>query len=112
MIKYKITPGNGGTSINVNESVEGEYIEQKIERILAGNEPITDGAPIIYTERAEGVKPEYDVRTDRFEVALDAMDTISKNHVAKREERQKVNETQTGDSSTGGEATSTDGTKA
>lgn len=31
--------------------LEGEPIEDKIRRILDENEPITDGAPIIYTEK-------------------------------------------------------------
>lgn len=77
------------TSIEVNQSVEGESIEQKIERVVNNNEPITDGAPIIYTERKEGVQPGYDIRTDRFEVALDAMDKVAATHRGKREERQK-----------------------
>ena len=40
-------------------------------------EPITDGAPIIYTPFKEGVKPEYNIRTDRWEVAIEAMDKVS-----------------------------------
>ena len=57
------------TSIQRNESVEGETIEQKIERIVNNKEPINDGAPIIFTERKDGVLPGYDVRTDRWDVA-------------------------------------------
>lgn len=72
------------TTLLVNDSYEGETIENKIRRIVNNKEPIKDGAPLIYTERAEGVKPEYDIRTDRFEVAIDAMDHVSKSYVAKR----------------------------
>ena len=39
------------TDLNVNDSYEGETIEQKIERITTNKEPIKDGAPLIYTER-------------------------------------------------------------
>ena len=28
---------------------------------------------IAYTEKKDGVKPEYDIRTDRFEIAREAM---------------------------------------
>ena len=63
----KIKAGN--THISINESVEGETIEQKIERVVNNGEPIKDGAPLVYTERKDGVRPEYDVRTDRFEIA-------------------------------------------
>ena len=33
---------------------------------------------IAYTEKRDGVKPEYDIRTDRFEIARKAMETIEK----------------------------------
>lgn len=75
------------TSIEINQCVEGETIEQKIQRVTNNREPITDGAPIIFTERKDGVRPEYDIRTDRFELAVDATTKMAKNHLAKREER-------------------------
>lgn len=75
------------TSLTVNKSYEGERIEQKISRILNNKEPIKDGAPLIYTERKEGVKPEFDIRTDRFEVAVEKMDYVQKSHIAKRNNR-------------------------
>lgn len=80
----KITPPK--TDIRCNESYEGETIECKIERIVNNNEPIKDGAPIIYTERKDGVRPEYDIRTDRFEIAVEAMDKVAQSKIAKREE--------------------------
>ena len=39
------------TTIEQNESVDGETLEIKMERIINNGEPIQDGAPIIYTER-------------------------------------------------------------
>lgn len=72
------------TSLNVNDHIEGETIEQKIERVVNNKEPITDGAPIVYTERKDGVIPAYDPRTDKWDVAIDATDYISKSHIAKR----------------------------
>lgn len=77
------------TSINTNDSYEGETIEQKVERILSNNDAITDGAPIVYQERNEGVQPAYDIRTDRFEIAVDAMDKVNSSKQASREERIK-----------------------
>lgn len=91
------------TSINRNESTEGETIEVKIERIVNNKEPITDGAPIIYTERNEGVLPAYDPRTDRMEIAIDAMDAVSKSHQAKRAERHKPKTPEGGENGGGGE---------
>jgi hypothetical protein len=75
------------SNIEINDSVEGETIEEKIRRILDSKEPISEGADVIYTERKDGVNPAYDVRTDRFELAVDAMDKVHKDRLAKREER-------------------------
>lgn len=77
------------TSLVVNKSYIGETIEQKIDRIMNNKEPLSDGAPRVYTERKDGVQPQYDIRTDRFELAVDAMDIVNKDRLAKREERQK-----------------------
>lgn len=81
MIKKKITET---TALEINESVEGELIETKIERIMTNNEGIEDGAPAIYTERKDGVIPEYDIRTDRFDMALDATGAIQASNYLKR----------------------------
>ena len=57
---------------------------------MSNNEPISDQAPLIYTERKEGVNPDYDIRSDRFEFALDAMSKIEKSKRAERENRHKL----------------------
>lgn len=59
------------------ETYEAESIETKVRRILDENEPITDGAPIIYTEKKDGVLPEFNIRTDRWQIAIDAMGKVS-----------------------------------
>lgn len=56
---------------------EGENILAKIRRILDENEPLTDGAPLIYTPKSDGVKPEYDIRTDKWQIAINAMDRVN-----------------------------------
>ncbi len=81
---YKYRPANK-SYIGSADVTEGETIEQKMNRILHNGEPITDGAPEIYTERRDGVGAEYNIRTDRWEVATDAMDLKSKNVQAKRD---------------------------
>lgn len=69
------------------ECVEGEPIEHKIERIVSNKEPITDGAPSIFTERSEGVISAYNIRTDRWEIASEAMDKVQGSMQAKREQK-------------------------
>lgn len=80
------------TSVKSVDFYEGETIEEKVRRFMDSKEPISDGAPLVYTERKDGVLAAYDVRTDRFEVAIDAMEKIQKSHQAKREERMKTPE--------------------
>lgn len=75
------------TLINCNDSYEAESIEEKMRKVLANQEPIEQAAPNIYTERKEGVLPAYDIRTDRFEIAIDAADRITAAVEAKRQER-------------------------
>lgn len=59
------------------EYEEGENILTKVRRILDENEPLTDGAPLIYTPKEDGVKPEYDIRTDKWQIAINAMDRVN-----------------------------------
>jgi len=73
------------TGFKVNNSYEGERLEEKINRIVNNKEPINDGAPQIFTDRKDGVIPDYDIRTDRFEAAVDAMDKVSRSMRAKRD---------------------------
>ena len=42
------------TAMKPIETYEGEFIEEKVARVVENKEPIEDGAPIIYTERKDG----------------------------------------------------------
>lgn len=72
--------------------LEGETIEKKVRRITQNKEPIKDGAPIIYTARKDGVNPQHNIRTDRWEHAVEATDYIQKKRIAERDERHKPKE--------------------
>ena len=80
MLKPKFFPKPPKTNY---EFQEGESIENKVRRITENNEPITDGAPIIYTNRDDGVLPAYNIRTDRWEIAQAAMDAVNQANLAK-----------------------------
>lgn len=71
------------------DTIEGEIIEKKIQRIMDEKIPIDESAPIIYTERKNGINPAHDVRTDRFDLALEAMEIETKNRIAANEENFK-----------------------
>lgn len=73
---------------NPNLTYQAEPREVKLRKIISGESSnMEDGVfPTIYTEKRDGVLPEYDIRTDRFEVAIDAMDKINQsvaNQIAK-----------------------------
>lgn len=89
---------------------EGETIEIQVARIMQNKEPIKDVVPMIYTERKDGVLPQYDIRTDKMEVALMATDTASRVNLAKRENNlKKVKGGQSQENNSGG-SESTQGT--
>ena len=77
------------------EKYEGETIEERMRRVTLSGEPIEDTAPIIYTERSEGVKPEHDIRTDKCERATEACDIFNKNQIAKSNETDLKNNEET-----------------
>lgn len=89
---------------------EGETLENKVRRIVDNKEPITDGAPIIYTMKADGVIKAYNIRTDRWEIAQDAMDTVNKTMIARSENQYKMDQTKPSDntSSEGSQAAAID----
>jgi hypothetical protein len=83
-MKYSKPTGNKGRLKSI-EIYEGESIETKCARILQNKEPITDTAPIIYTAKEDGVLPAYNVRTDRFDIAMDAYDKITRSSAKKEQ---------------------------
>ena len=87
------------TQISRNTSIEGEPIEFKMERILNNNERNEDSSPIIFTERKEGVVAEYNPRTDKFEVAIEASEKITTGYLAKRKKAQEERDKKSGDPS-------------
>lgn len=64
-----------------------DYLEKKIEKLVSNKEPIGKDVPLRYTERKDGIIKDYDVRTDRFEVARDAMEKVHKTNIAKRDSK-------------------------
>lgn len=73
---------------NPNLTYQAEPREVKLRKIISGESSnMEDGVfPTIYTEKKDGVQPEFDIRTDRFEVAIEAIDKINQsaaNQIAK-----------------------------
>ena len=84
----KTAKSRKGCIDNPDLTYEAEPREVKLRKIISGESSnMEDGVfPTIYTEKKDGVRPEYDIRTDRFEVAIDAIDKINQstaNQIAK-----------------------------
>lgn len=84
----KTAKSRKGCIDNPDLTYEAEPREVKLRKIISGEaNNMEDGVfPTIYTEKKDGVQPEFDIRTDRFEVAIDAIDKINQsvaNQVAK-----------------------------
>lgn len=91
--------------IRVNNGYEGIPLEEEIEAYTTNKTPIENTSPIIYTERKDGVKPEYDIRTDRWEIAQNAMDYVSKTAIAKRHNQENKKEDSKAESTQATEST-------
>lgn len=73
--------------ISTTMDTVADSIEQEMRRARSNKEPIKATAKITYNDRKEGVLPQHDIRTDRFEIALMATDKI---HASKYAERQSL----------------------
>ena len=65
------------------EAYEGKTIEQRCREMVETGEPIKDTSPLIYTPKEKGVRPEYNVRADKWDIALEAMSAVNKEKIAK-----------------------------
>lgn len=84
----KTAKSKKGCINNPDLAYQADPREVKLRKIISGeSNNMEDGVfPTIYTEKKDGVLPEYDIRTDRFEVAIDAIDKINQsiaNQIAK-----------------------------
>ena len=66
---------------------EGESIEEKVDRLMTEQQPIEadPNAAKIYTKRSDGVLPQYNIRTDKWEIAQSTMDEANRVKIAKSE---------------------------
>lgn len=55
----------------------GETLEAQIEKMTENKEPIPQDMRMIYTERKNGVMPQFDIRTDRYELGTEAMEKMA-----------------------------------
>lgn len=73
------------SGFRINQSTEGESIIEMTEKMLNNKETVKTSKPIIYTDRAEGVLNAFNIRADRFDIAIEAMDKVQKSYKARRD---------------------------
>lgn len=86
MKKIAIKPTN---RLKRNESYEGNTIEKQLREMKNGAIIEFQNKPEIYTARKDGVRPETDIRTDKFDLMLGATDKLSRARIAKSNEFDK-----------------------
>ncbi|MBB5441064.1 hypothetical protein HDC92_004768 [Pedobacter sp. AK017] len=59
------------TSLTVNESVEGESIETRIERLMANGDENPETKELIFTRKEDGVIGGFDIRHDYWDEAYE-----------------------------------------
>lgn len=64
--------------LQINKDMEAESLEKKLRRMKSNKEPIAKGEiAMVYTDRKDGVRPELDIRTDKWEIASETGKIIS-----------------------------------
>lgn len=78
--------------IRRNKSFEGESVEDEIRRRMEGQEVEMGTKQLGYTLREDGVLPVTNIRTDKFAIAQEAHDYVSRSIIAKGVEFAKKGE--------------------
>lgn len=89
--------------INKNECYKGDSIEVMLKKRMNGEEIEMGTKPLLYTEKNDGVIPEGNIRSDRFELAQDSIDYVEKTRKARRDAHAKevANKTESNESTQG-----------
>lgn len=72
--------------IKRNTSYEAESIEQMLRKAKEGESIELGGKELLYTEKKDGVLPATNIRTDKWEIAQDALDTVERTRAVKEQE--------------------------
>lgn len=77
------------TSFDCNDTFEGEPIEIQVARMMENIGEIEEVSPLLYQERDEGINPNYDIRTDIWQLRQDAIEQADKAAEQKELEEQQ-----------------------
>ena len=91
MGKPRIIKESHNVGFYVMEAYEGKTIEQRCREMVETGEPIKDTSPLIYTPKEKGVRPEYNVRADKWDIAQSAMDAVNRGRIARGQQPPSAN---------------------
>lgn len=78
------------TTINRYEVQEGKSLEQQLRDLTSTTEHIEAKTPLIFTERKDGTRPEFNIRTDYYDIVKEKLAKanigIAKGRIKAREE--------------------------
>lgn len=77
------------------DAYEGELIEDKVKRLTENKEPIKDSAPLVYTKKTDGVLPQYNIRTDKWELVQEKMEDANRQKILKAKGLDPMKKTET-----------------
>ena len=86
---YKI-PTRTITSIERNESIEGETLEMQIQRMINNGEVLGEEKEMIYTKPSEGVVYGTDIRGDKQEKAIEMTEKVAQDVMRERLRRKLI----------------------
>lgn len=75
--------------IVVKADREGVSLEEQVRKAMQSNEPIQATAKIAYSERKDGVLPQYDIRFDKFNAAMEATHKVYADSFTRRSNEDK-----------------------
>ena len=82
---------NYKTQINTTQNLrEGQSIEEVMRINTANKQQPAPMLPEMYQKRGEGIDPLCDVRTDKFEQAMLAMDKVTRLHLLASQNKDKM----------------------
>lgn len=87
----KVPIGTGNIKVNKTSEEDCLRIQLKKTKTMGDQGFVTKG--VMYTERADGVIPEYDIRTDKWVIAENASRRASGAEISLRTSAQKKEET-------------------
>lgn len=66
------------TNVSGTITEKGIWLSENIRNMMEAEEGINATIPVEYTRPQDGRQPQYDIRTDRFEVMQNGMDRATK----------------------------------